>query len=119
MQKKQNQTLKDEIKKFQALLKQAENEEDESRLDLDKITEVQPDPKKRLIHQASAARTHSAFQKTQAASDAPQSAHPYGATAFGGLSHVGSNLQSGPLAYAPVKRVETEEEKIQRYERLI
>ena len=28
-------------------------------------------------------------------------------------------MQSGPIAYVPVKRVETEEEKIQRYERLI
>jgi len=61
----------------------------------------------------------SAFQKTAAGSDHPMSANPYGATAFGGLSHVPSNMQSGPLAYIPMKKVETEEEKIRRYDKLV
>lgn len=110
--------LKDEIKKFQQTLQEAENEEEDSRLDLDKMTEAQLE-KRRFNQRSAADRTNSAFQKTQAASEFPHSANPYNATGYGGLSHAGSNLQSGPLAYVPVRKVETEEEKIKRYERLV
>lgn len=98
------------------MLQEAENEEEDSRLDLDKMTDAQLE-KRRFNQRITANRTTSAFQKTQAASEFPHSANPYGATGYGGLSQVGSNY--GPLAYIPVRKVETEEEKIKRYERLV
>ena len=35
------------------------------------------------------------------------------------MSRVASNQQSGPLVYMPQRKMETEEEKLQRYDRVM
>jgi hypothetical protein len=65
------------------------------------MTEIQNNFKKKANKTsgtsfAGVGRTNSAFQKTNAASDAPLSANAYGHTGFG-LSHAASNLNYGPL----------------------
>ena len=40
-------------------------------------------------------------------------------TAAAGLSRAASNQQSGPLVYMPPRKVETEEEKLRRYDRVM
>ena len=40
-------------------------------------------------------------------------------TAAGGLSRAASNQQSGPLVYVAPRKVETEEEKLRRYDRVM
>lgn len=37
----------------------------------------------------------------------------------GGLSRVASSQQSGPIVYFPQRKVETEEEKLRRYDRVM
>jgi hypothetical protein len=78
------------------------------------MTEAAPQTNKKRF---AAARTNSAMTKTQAGSEFPQSANPYGVTNFGGFSYAGSGIQSGTLF--PQKKPETEEEKIKRYERVV
>lgn len=50
------------------------------------------------------------------ATTAARSAHMGAATA---LSRAASNQQSGPLVYVPPRKVETEEEKLKRYDRVM
>ncbi len=51
------------------------------------------------------------------ATTAGRSTHMTGVA--GGLSRAASNQQSGPLVYVPQRKVETEEEKLQRYDRVM
>lgn len=106
LQKKENQKLSDGIKEYQVELQKAEADRDEEPVDLDKIAEEQQD----IVS-----------KKTQAKSQMTMNQNAQGGV--GGRtstqSFLPTNQQLGPLFYEPTRKVESEEEKIVRYERVI
>ena len=123
-QKKTNKKLQQEITSFKKDIKGLEKAREEQQVDLDNIEE----PK---LFGVGAKRKPSGLRSAKqdigseyghrtanfSATTAGRSTHMTGGAAA--LSRVASNQQSGPLVYMPTRKVETEEEKLLRYDRVM
>lgn len=94
MQKKENQKYKESIKELEATLA---NKEADEQVDLDKIVE-EPD----IVSRKTKA-THTVIGQGQKSTQ----------------SFLPLSQQTGPLFYEPVRKQESEEDKVTRYERVI
>ncbi len=95
MQKKENQKYQESIKELEATL--AKNEADEQ-LDLDKIAEEQD-----TVSKKTKGTMHGTTVQGRSSTE----------------SFLPMCQQTGPLFYEPVRKQETEEDKVTRYERVI
>ena len=99
MQKKENQKAREEIELYKRLIAQKQEEDGEPLDDLDPV-----DEKRQVNKQRSHLNTRGSGR-----SQPPQS----------GLKNAQSSFLQQPIVYIPKQKVETEDEKVLRYERVI
>lgn len=123
LQKKENQKIQQEISQFKKELRELQKAREEQKVDLDNIEEPKLFGSTKVtatksVKKESAYAPSEQNQRTAnfSATTAGRSTHM---TAGGGLSRAASNQHSGPLVYVAPRKVETEEEKLRRYDRVM
>lgn len=106
MQKKENAKIKEEIEFYEKIIEEKDEEED---IDIDRIDTVSH-AQNNFAHQSRFTEPKGLYNKSVK-------------NQRSSLNTRGSNRsipnQQAPLVYIPHKKVETEEEKVKRYERVI
>lgn len=105
MQKKENAKIKEEIEFYERIIEEKEEEEE---LDMDRIDTVSH-AQNNFLHQSRFTEPKGLFNK---------SAKNQRSSLNSRTTNRNTNQQA-PLVYIPQKHVETEEEKVKRYERVI
>ena len=126
LQKKENSKIQQEITAYKQELKEQQKAREEQKVDLDNIEE--PKLFSNMASSKVAGLKSAAKKEPNAPSEANARTANFSATtagrsthmtAAGGLSRAASNQQSGPLVYVAPRKVETEEEKLRRYDRVM